>query len=137
MNQQNQHPEARHRNEALSPEALHVRTGDPRILALWESGLARWGDAFVAFTSLKVEGIKSPECLQVFESAYVTSVDSIEALIDDHLEGMGWARPLLELRDKYLIPDFMLDFNRAAVLEGFKEFMEVVEEGGRVHVFVR
>lgn len=137
MKQHNQHPEGRHRSEAFSPEALPVRTDDPRILALWETGLARWGDAFVAFTSLKVEGVKSPECLQVFESVYVTSVASIEALIDDHLEGMGWARPLLELREKYLIPEFMLDFDRAAVLEGFKEFMEVVEEGGRVHVFVR
>jgi hypothetical protein len=137
MNQHHQHSEARHRDEGLPVEMLAVRTDDAHVLALWEAGLARWGHAFVAFTSLEVEGINSTKCLEVFENTFVTTLDSIDALIDDHLEGMGWAQPLRELREKYLIPDFLLDFDRAAVLEAFKEFMEVVEEGGQVHVFVR
>jgi len=116
-------------------EQLPVWTDDPAILALWETGLARWGHAFIAFCRLDIEMLRTPDCLRTFEDSYITTFESMDALIDDHLEGMGWAQPLRELLDKYYIPEEMLRFDREAALRAFREFMDVVEEGGQVHVF--
>lgn len=129
--------EARHRQPGLSIELLSSKTDDPEILALWETGLARWGSAFVAFSRLREPVFRSKEVLTAFENIYVTSLESLDALVDDHVDGMGWKAPLDELRNTHFIPDELLDWNRPAVLRVFREFMDVVEEGGQVHVFVK
>lgn len=126
---------ARHRAEGPTIETLPVTTESREIRELWKTGLSRWGYAFVAYAQLRTPQLRTPEVLTDFENAYVTTLPSYEALIDDHLEGMGWRQPLIELRDKYFIPEHLLDFNRPAVLSSFNEFMDVVEAGGEVHVF--
>jgi hypothetical protein len=137
MNEHQPEPGARHRAEGPTIDDLPVSSESRTIRALWKTGLSQWGDAFVAYTRLSTIELHTPEVLAAFEDAYVTSLESYDALVEDHLEGMGWRQPLKELRDKYAIPEELLDWNRPAVLSAFKEFMEVVEEGDRVHVFLR
>lgn len=135
MSEYQPNPEARHRAEGLTIEALPVTSESRMIRDLWKTGLSQWGDAFIAYARLGTLELHTPDVLSGFENAYVATLESYDALIEDHLEGMGWRQPFNELREKYAIPEFLLDWNRPAVLAAFKEFMEVVEEGGRIHVF--
>jgi hypothetical protein len=137
MNEQQMNRGARHRSEGHAIERLSATTSDPEILALWEAGLARWGAAFIAFSSLQLPSLRSTNVLETFENIYVATLPSVDQLIDDHLEGMGWDHPLRQFRDTYDVTDDLLDWNRPAVLAAFKEFMEVIEEGGAVHVFLK
>lgn len=126
---------ARHRADGPTIESLPVTTESRKIRDLWKAGLSQWGHAFVAYAQLRTPQLHTEDVLTDFENVYVATLPSYDALIDDHLEGMGWRQPLAELRETYFIPEHLLDFNRPAVLAAFKEFMDVVEAGGEVHVF--
>lgn len=127
--------EPRHRKPELGLDRLVVTSDDPTILAHWEEGLARWGHAFVAYTTLGTAELHSTDVLVNFADVYVASFDSVEELLREQLDSLGWSDALIRLRREEGITEDVLDWDFDALLVRVREVYDVLEEGGVFHVF--
>lgn len=103
----------------------------------WQTAVDRWGDAFIAFASLRLPELAGPEVFETFENSYVGSFESYDAIIEEHLETMGWRSAMSEVRVTLGIPTAVLDWDRPALLKLITEVFDLVEYGNHVYVFAK
>lgn len=140
MEQPNPTNNPRHREpiEALASLREIAEQGiETEIVDVWDWGVRRYGHAFIAYLRIGDPESRTTDAVMTFENVYAGTTDNWDTLLDDHLKGMGWARPLKEFRDQLGIPDTYLTWNRDELIAAYKDVMEVAEEGGQLHVFVR
>lgn len=71
-----------------------------------------------------------------FSNLHGTSYERIEQFVDDFIESLGWANARDHAVRKWAIPNNILVFDRAAMLEELGGDFEFHERRGEVHVFI-
>jgi hypothetical protein len=136
MNEHQPSPETGwHIQPSISLDQLTVTDDDPAILALWDEGLSRWGEAFAGYTTLGKPELHTVDVLSHFERFHIVSLDTIEEVLEDDLRRFGWEPALRQFRRDQSIPEDLLVWNKEAMIRWFGQFYDIVESGGRVHVF--
>ena len=76
-----------------------------------------------------------PEAKKPYDPALVDAV--IDAQVDDFIDSLGWADARDHAIHEWGIPNSILIFDRAAMLEHLRGDFEFHERGGEVYVFIR
>lgn len=101
------------------------------------TGFQRFGSPFAAFLLLPGIHAVDPDLVARFEVTYADSWKTIDQLISDELDGLGWSRALRELRKTHDIPDEVLDWNRDALLASIREIYTIIDLDGWHHAFLK
>jgi hypothetical protein len=118
-------------------EALAVSSDDPSVQARWRACLSRWGDAFVAFSQLRLAELYTDDVIGTFETLYGGSYDDLVEAAVSQIDALGWKEALYRVRRDEGITDDLLDWNYDAVIRRLSEVYQFVRSGGRVHLFAK
>lgn len=100
-------------------------------------GFERFGSPFAAYLILPDTIPADLELITKFEVTYADSWKTIDELIADELEGLGWAKALDEFRNEHNISADVLHWNRQAVLASIREIYTIITLDGWNHAFLK
>lgn len=125
------------------PESEHViRWTQARLASLDDElrvteGYLLGGSAFAAFLRLQDIAAEDPMLIHRFQDVYASSRQTMDQLIDDELDALGWTDALAQFRRESGIDQLNLDWNRPALETQLHDVYSIVELDGWLHVFYR
>lgn len=123
--------------DAHTIERIEVTVDDPAVAARWQEGIVRWGDAFIAFTQLRLPELHTDEVFTTFEDFYMGSYNDLTEAAVAQIDALGWKDAVYKLRRDQGIADDILVWNHQAFIDMLTDVYEVVRAGGKVHLFAR
>jgi hypothetical protein len=118
-------------------ESLAVSSDDPEVHTRWRFCLDRWGEAFVAFSHLRLTELYTDDVVETFENLYGGSYDDLTQAAIEQIDALGWKDALYKLRRDEGITDDLLEWNYRAVIDRLGDIYTFVRVGGRVHFFAK
>lgn len=95
------------------------------------------GDAFRAYLEHVWDGTPTGEIKNEFTNLYWASYPDRKAFIDSVIDGLGWKDSVEDLIVRSAIPPDALNWNYSLLLERLQESYELLDRGGKVHVFLK
>ena len=95
------------------------------------------GTPFAAYLLLDDTNLEDPTINETFTDVYTTTWDTIDQLIDNELDALGWSDALTELCTTHGIEPEFLTWNRPLLTSYLTEVYSIIELDGKYHVFHR
>lgn len=95
------------------------------------------GDAFRAYLDHVWNGATIGEIESEFTNLYWASYPDRKAFIDSVIDGLGWKDSVDDLIAQSAIPPDALNWNYPLLLERLQENYELLDQGEKVHVFLK
>jgi len=136
-------PERRPFYTPPGPQAEHiVRTVLERLSRVEDEfriveAFVTHGAGFAAFLRLKDTAPDDPTLMWRYEECYADAWESLDDLVTDTIEALGWREALADFRKAEGIPDTHLVWNHAALYGHLHEMYDFVELDGLIHAFHR
>lgn len=142
-NRRGRDPERRASFTQPGPEAKRVidsvlsRLTHPEDELRVLEGVLTHGAGFAAWLMLDDTAPQEPTLIHRYEQCYADAWETVDDLITDTVEALGWREELSELRKRHGIPEEYLSWNRTALLVRLREMYSLVELDGVTHAFHR
>lgn len=95
------------------------------------------GDAFRAYLDNVWDGTPIDEIENEFTNLYWASFPDRKAFIDSVIDGLGWKDGYDDLVARTAMPSEILNWNYPLLLDRLQESYEVLDLGGKIHVFFK
>ncbi|MFT3945152.1 MAG: hypothetical protein QM705_15200 [Ancrocorticia sp.] len=95
------------------------------------------GTPFAAYLLLEDTNPEDPAIAETFTDVYATTWDTIDQLLDNELDALGWNDALNEFRAGQGIQPELLTWNRPLFTAYINEVYSIIELYGQHHVFYR
>lgn len=128
---------------APGPEADYlIRTALQRLTSVEDElrlvqAFLEHGAGIAAYLLLKDTRAGDPEIAQRFQDGYAGAWVSVDALVFELIEALGWVKELDEFATREGIPEGAIEWNPEAFYDRVRDMYDLVELDHRVHAFHR
>lgn len=136
-----QPPERRALYTPPGPEARRVVDRTLARLSHFEDelrvleGVRDYGAGFAAWLLLRDTAPEEPTLIHRYEQSYADAWESLDDLITDTIEALGWREELTALKVRNAIPDDYLTWNHDAFHARLHDIYDFIELDGLTHAF--